>query len=195
MIEKPEVKDFRFSLFCGQALHHVIMGGIFKSIVQRRKLHGAVFPFQSQLQNMVAEGRILGQQAAVGIGGKDIFVSSAFRTVVPIIAAAGDDFTQRLDAAAKGHMTGMVLKANHSDAQLIAGKGTVAHKPLFLVLGFHIQNTKPLQILAFGSYIALAQQLISAIDGKNRYTGFHCGRKGLGLCCRRFSISRGCTKG
>lgn len=85
----------------GKALDQRFTGHGLKPVVQI--LQGdeiLVFVLKRLSDQVIGERRVLGQQAAMGVGAEGVLVACAFEAVLTVIAKALHNFAQRLDLGA-----------------------------------------------------------------------------------------------
>ena len=116
---------------------------------------------------MVAERRILGQQAAVRIRCEHVTIARALRFVLAVVAVALQHISQRLHARAEIGFTGVILEADHIDArQLVAGEHVIADHALLAADGVEVERAGEVALHAIPRFVILPQHLIAAADRK-----------------------------
>lgn len=110
MLKMSENLRPRYSF--GEALDERAVGEVFEGVVDGfEPLEIGILVEKGKHNQMIGQGRVLGQKASMGIGTEGVLVNSPFKAVPAVVAEAFDYLSKRLHAFAEVSLAPMVLKA------------------------------------------------------------------------------------
>jgi hypothetical protein len=110
----------------------------------------------------------------VEVSSEDISADSALAAVLSVVAEAGDDASERLNALAQIGAPAVILEAD--ERRPIPFDDDIADEALRLrarVSGVQIEDPSSWQLLTFGRAVEAAHKLVAAAHGEYRYVALH----------------------
>ena len=176
-----------------QPVAHGVVRGKLGRIVQRCEFQLRITLLQRRREQMVAKRRVFRQDRAMAVRAEHVVVAHALKTVLTVVAAAGEHLAERRHAAAEVGLAAVVFKA---DDRAAAGlrqtlEKEVADHALLRTDGVIIDRADEIALLAVPRAVVAAEHLVAAADGQKRLavgnggldlvalSGFQVGQKHL----------------
>ena len=121
-------------------------------------------PEQGGFEYAVAELRVFWQDGAVAVGPEHVFVSSAFKAVLAVVAEAAQNAAQGLRAGTEPGAAAVVFKAD--DGAELRLKGEIADHALLRTLRREVEDVQAGAACPCGGVIVVAHELVAAADAE-----------------------------